>query len=158
MRFLKPIKTVLRENFEVLTYTPKIPQFNSATHKNEKTESLNSRLTGVHSFIYYRWEQFFNNKWSSRGVLLPFRQLSLFLFTLGKISVDLVMCLAVDRWFAIYRPLRYQTVFKRRIVIRNVMLVVLTCCIMNSRPVFEKCLVLKDNVSMLISYILRTMR
>ena len=80
-----------------------------------------------------------------------------FVFTLGKISVALVMCLAVDRWFAIYRPLKYQTVFKRRTVIRNVMLVVLTCCIMNSRAVFEKRPASKDNVSMLIS-ILLTMR
>ena len=59
----------------------------------------------------------------------------------------LVMCLAVDRWFAICRPLKYQSAFKRRGVIRNVVLVVFICCVMNSRALFEKRPVVRHNVS-----------
>ena len=70
-----------------------------------------------------------------------------FLFTLGKISVALVMCLAIDRWFAIYRPLKYQTAFKRIKVFRNIAVIVVICCAMNSRAIFEKRPVVKQKVS-----------
>lgn len=70
-----------------------------------------------------------------------------FLFTLGKISVALVMCLAIDRWFAIYRPLKYQTAFKRMKVFRNIAVIVVICCAMNSRAIFEKRPVVKQKVS-----------
>ena len=70
-----------------------------------------------------------------------------FLLTLCKISVALVMCLAIDQWFAICHPLKYQTSFKKIKVIRSLVLIVLLCCAMNLRALFEKRPVVKHNVS-----------
>ena len=67
-----------------------------------------------------------------------------FVFTFGKISVAIVMLLAIDRWYAITRPVRYKATFKRRKVITYITSVSMVCCALNWQALIEKKLVMKD--------------
>lgn len=67
-----------------------------------------------------------------------------FVFTFGKISVAIVMLLAVDRWYAITRPVKYKASFRRRRVIMYISIVSMFCCALNWQALIEKKLVIKD--------------
>ena len=66
-----------------------------------------------------------------------------FVFTFGKISVAIVMLLAIDRWYAITRPAKYKASFKRGRVIMYITGVSLFCCGLNWQSLIEKKLVIK---------------
>lgn len=68
-----------------------------------------------------------------------------FLFTFGKISLFVVMFLAIERWFAIARPITYRLSFKRNKVIACMTLIVVLCFAMNTPALLQKRLVLKEN-------------
>lgn len=79
---MRLLKRILRKS---LSSTPR----QTKKRKDRKLkQSFNSSplryMPGDHSFVYYRWKQFSNYKWSPRRVLLPFRQLSLFRFHIGQ--------------------------------------------------------------------------
>ena len=67
-----------------------------------------------------------------------------FVFTFGKISVAIVMLLAIDRWYAITRPVKYKATFKRRRVIIYITTVSMVCCALNWQALIEKKLVMED--------------
>ena len=67
-----------------------------------------------------------------------------FVFTFGKISVAIVMLLAIDRWYAITRPVKYKATFKRWKVIMYITSVSMFCCALNWQALIEKELVMED--------------
>ena len=68
-----------------------------------------------------------------------------FVFTFGKISVAIVMLLAIDRWYAVTRPVKYKASFKRRKVLFYIASVSVVCCGLNWQALIEKKLVMKDD-------------
>ena len=70
-----------------------------------------------------------------------------FVFTFGKISVAIVMLLAIDRWYAITRPVKYKATFKRRKVVMYITSVSIVCCALNWQALIEKKLVMTDRTS-----------
>ncbi|KAL9950276.1 hypothetical protein ACROYT_G042753 [Oculina patagonica] len=69
-----------------------------------------------------------------------------FVFTFGKISVAIVMLLAIDRWYAITRPVKYKATFKRWKAIVYITSVSMFCCALNWQALIEKKLVMVDGV------------
>ena len=67
-----------------------------------------------------------------------------FVFTFGKISVAIVMLLAIDRWYAITRPVKYKVTFQRRRVIKYITGVSMVCCALNWQALIEKKLVMEN--------------
>lgn len=64
-----------------------------------------------------------------------------FVFTLGKISIAMIMFLAVERWYAVARPVKYKTIFTRKRMSIYLVVICLVCIILNGRALFEKVLV-----------------
>ncbi|XP_031572459.1 QRFP-like peptide receptor isoform X2 [Actinia tenebrosa] len=64
-----------------------------------------------------------------------------FVFTLGKISIAMIMFLAVERWYAVAKPVKYKTIFTRKRMSTYVVFICLACLILNGRALFEKVLV-----------------
>ena len=60
-----------------------------------------------------------------------------FVFLLGKVSCLKVMCLALERWYSVVKPLKYQLKFKRRRVYLYLGLVWLVCIILQSSMLFD---------------------
>ena len=54
------------------------------------------------------------------------------------------MLLAIDRWYAITRPVKYKATFKRRKVVVYISSVSMVCCALNWQALIEKKLVMKD--------------
>ena len=54
------------------------------------------------------------------------------------------MLLAIDRWYAITRPVKYKATFKRRKVIMYITSVSMVCCALNWQALIEKKLVMID--------------
>ena len=54
------------------------------------------------------------------------------------------MLLAIDRWYAITRPVMYKVTFKRRRVIIFITTVSMVCCALNWQALIEKKLVIED--------------
>ena len=67
-----------------------------------------------------------------------------FIFTFGKISVAIVMLLAIDRWYAVTKPVMYKVTFKRRRAIIYITTVSMVCCALNWQALIEKKLVMED--------------
>ena len=70
-----------------------------------------------------------------------------FVFTFSKISVAIVMLLAIDRWYAITRPVKYKATFKRGKVIMYITGVAMVCCALNWQALIAKKLVMKDGIT-----------
>ncbi|KAL9950273.1 hypothetical protein ACROYT_G042749 [Oculina patagonica] len=67
-----------------------------------------------------------------------------FVFTFSKISIAIVMLLAINRWYAITRPVKYKSTFKRWKVIVYITGVAMVCCALNWQALIAKKLVIKD--------------
>ncbi|KAK3737075.1 hypothetical protein QZH41_013877 [Actinostola sp. cb2023] len=64
-----------------------------------------------------------------------------FLFTLGKVSIAMMMVLAIERWYAVAKPVRYKSVFTRSRMWVCIVAVCVACFLLNARALFEKVLV-----------------
>ena len=60
-----------------------------------------------------------------------------FVFLLGKVSCLKVMCLAVERWYSVVKPVKYQLKFKRRRVYIYLTIVWICCLVLNSSMLFD---------------------
>jgi len=56
----------------------------------------------------------------------------------------MVTLLAIDRWYAITRPVKYKVTFQRRRVIKYITSVSMVCCALNWQALIEKKLVMED--------------
>ena len=65
-----------------------------------------------------------------------------FVFTCSKISVAIVMLLAIDRWYAMARPIKYKVTFKRWKVILYITSVSIVCCALNWQALIGKKLIM----------------
>lgn len=59
------------------------------------------------------------------------------LFALGKVSILLVACLAIERWYCVLRPFKYRHHFKRRRTILYVAITFMITCILSMNKLFE---------------------
>ncbi|XP_032219691.1 phe13-bombesin receptor isoform X2 [Nematostella vectensis] len=58
-------------------------------------------------------------------------------FTLGIVSVYTIMCLALERWFAVSRPSRYKASFRRERVLWVLLAIWIFSCLLNTPQTFE---------------------
>ena len=70
---------------------------------------------------------------------------SFFVWAFVKFSVAIVTCMAIERWFAIARPLQHNIHFTRTRTLVYVGLTLLAVCILSSILFFEKQLAFKDS-------------
>jgi len=77
-----------------------------------------------------------------------------FVFTFSKISVAIVMRLAIDRWYAITRPVKYKVTSKRWKVIMYITSVSMVCCVLNWQALIGKKLIMKEGQPLCIRVIL----
>ena len=68
-----------------------------------------------------------------------------FVFLLGKVSCFTVMCLALERWYSVVQPLKYQLKFKRRRVYIYLAIAWFTCLVTHAYMLLEMTLD-KDNL------------
>ena len=59
------------------------------------------------------------------------------LFTLGKISILNVTCLAIDRWYCIFRPIMYKRYFTRKRVFLYILTIWFCTCLLQINKFFE---------------------
>ena len=59
------------------------------------------------------------------------------LFTMGKVSILEVTCLAVERWYCIFRPLKYKQHFTRKRLLFYIIAIWVVACISQIRKFFE---------------------
>ena len=59
------------------------------------------------------------------------------LFTLGKISILKVMCLAIDRWYCIFRPIMYKRYFTRKRVFLYILVIWVCTSLLQIHKFFE---------------------
>ena len=77
-----------------------------------------------------------------------------FVFTFSKISVAIVMLLAIDRWYAITKPFKYKVTFKRWKVVVYITSVSVVCCALNWQALIEKKLKIEGRTTICIRFIL----
>lgn len=63
------------------------------------------------------------------------------LFAMGKVSILLVAYLAVERWYCVFRPIRYRNQFNRKRIIISVFIMFIVTCVLSMNKLFETCLV-----------------
>ena len=56
---------------------------------------------------------------------------------MGKVSILLVACLAIERWFCVFRPMKYETHFSRKRVLIYVSVMFIVTCILSMNKFFE---------------------
>ena len=76
--------------------------------------------TGLHSQVFCR--------------LLDNRYL---LFLMGKVSILLAACLALERWYCVLKPMQYRNKFSRKRVFIYVTLMFIVTCILSMNKFFE---------------------
>ena len=59
------------------------------------------------------------------------------LFTLGKISILKVTCLAIDRWYCVFRPIMYKRYFTRKGVFLYILAIWVCTCLLQINKFFE---------------------
>ena len=59
------------------------------------------------------------------------------LFTLGKISILKVTCLAIDRWYCIFRPIMYKRYFNRKRVFLYILVIWVSTSLLQIHKFFE---------------------
>lgn len=63
------------------------------------------------------------------------------LFTMAKVNILLVTCLAMERWYCVMRPIKYKTQFGRK---RRILYILVSCiasCALQVHKIFEKKLI-----------------
>lgn len=74
------------------------------------------------------------------------------LFTVAKVSVLLVTCLAVERWYCVMRPVKYKKQFDRRRLLFFIALSWIASCALQSDKFFELQLVENKCVTVDVPY------
>ena len=59
------------------------------------------------------------------------------LFTLGKISILKVTCLAIERWYCVFRPIMYKRYFTRKRVFLYILVTWVCSCLLQINKFFE---------------------
>ncbi|XP_068727804.1 rhodopsin, GQ-coupled-like isoform X1 [Montipora capricornis] len=59
------------------------------------------------------------------------------LFTMGKVSILMVTCLAIERWYCIFRPIRYKQYFSRKRVLIYIVAIWIFTCLLQINKFFE---------------------
>ena len=59
------------------------------------------------------------------------------LFAMGKVSILLVACLAIERWYCVLRPIKYKDQFSRKRIIIYVFVMFIITCILSMNKFFE---------------------
>ncbi|XP_068710362.1 G-protein coupled receptor 83-like [Montipora foliosa] len=59
------------------------------------------------------------------------------LFTVAKVSLLLVTCLAVERWYCVMRPIKYKVQFDRKHLLTYIVFSWVTTCALQSHKFFE---------------------
>ena len=59
------------------------------------------------------------------------------LFTLGKVSIMKVTCLALERWYCIFRPIMYKHYFTRKRIFLYILTIWVCTCILQINKFFE---------------------
>ena len=59
------------------------------------------------------------------------------LFAMGKVSILLVACLAIERWYCVLRPIKYKNQFSRKRIILYVFIMFIITCILSMNKFFE---------------------
>ena len=62
------------------------------------------------------------------------------LFGMGKVSILLVACLAIERWYCVLKPTQYRQQFSRKRIIIYVFVSFITTCILSMNKFFENSL------------------
>lgn len=62
------------------------------------------------------------------------------LFLMGKVSILLIACLAIERWLCIFKPMKYQKHFSKKRVIIYVAAMFVATCILSINKFFENSL------------------
>jgi len=62
------------------------------------------------------------------------------LFLMGKVSILLIACLAVERWVCVFKPMKYEKHFSKKRVIIYVMAMFIITCILSMNKFFENSL------------------
>ena len=68
---------------------------------------------------------------SNTSGLLMLLQRSWFQFVFGEISTFLIMCLTLERWFAVVRPIEYRCKFRKSRVYVYLLIIIITTLTMN---------------------------
>lgn len=63
------------------------------------------------------------------------------LFLMGKVSILLAACLALERWYCVLRPMQYRNMFSRKRVFIYVTLMFIVTCILSMNKFFENSVV-----------------
>ena len=58
------------------------------------------------------------------------------LFTLGKVSILNISCLALERWYCIFRPIMYKRYFKRKRVFLYILVIWVCSCLLQINQCF----------------------
>ncbi|EDO36149.1 predicted protein, partial [Nematostella vectensis] len=75
------------------------------------------------------------------------------IFTCGKVSIATITCLAVERWYAMARPLAHRSVYTRRRAAFYLILIWCICGVLNLRAVFDQELDLVSNVKVTCEWV-----
>ncbi|XP_078368790.1 cannabinoid receptor 1-like [Oculina patagonica] len=59
------------------------------------------------------------------------------LFTMGKVSILKVTCLAIDRWYCIFRPMMYKRYFTRKRLFLYILAIWVCTCLLQINKLFE---------------------
>ena len=74
------------------------------------------------------------------------------LFTVAKVSLLLVTCLAVERWYCVMRPIKYKVQFDRKHFLTYIVFSWVTTCALQSHKFFENKLDDKECVAVDVPY------
>lgn len=59
------------------------------------------------------------------------------LFAMGKVSILLIACLAIERWFCVFKPMKYEKHFSRKRVLIYIAVMFIVTCILSMNKFFE---------------------
>ncbi|XP_068710371.1 blue-sensitive opsin-like [Montipora foliosa] len=59
------------------------------------------------------------------------------LFLMGKVSLLLTACLAIERWYCVLKPMQYKNKFSRKRIVIYVILMFIVTCILSMNKFFE---------------------
>jgi len=69
------------------------------------------------------------------------------LFAMGKVSILLAACLAIERWYCVLRPIQYKNKFSRKRIVIYVICMFVVTCILSMNKFFETSLAGKKCVT-----------
>lgn len=59
------------------------------------------------------------------------------LFAMGKVSILLIACLAIERWYCVFKPMKYEKHFSRKRVLVYLTAMFIVTCILSVNKFFE---------------------